>query len=367
MIPTGGPSFDIVIPTLGRPSLGPLLGSLAAGDGPMPGTVFVVDDLPAWQAGTMQLPSGGALAPRTRVLRSGGRGPAAARNVGWRASTAGWVAFLDDDVVPPHGWRTALAVDLHKCGPDVGATQGRIHVPLPAGRAATDWERNVGRLANARWATADMAYRREALEAVGGFDERFPSAYREDADLGLRVVGAGYKIIRGARSVEHPVRPADPWVSLRLQRGNADDALMRAKHGPRWRTAACVPRGRRPWHLTTVTAAGTAMAALAARRPRLAAVAALAWAGLTMDLIRIRVTPGPGTAGEVGTMAVTSLAMPFVATWHWLRGTLRWRGLARTTQPAPVPDYEAHEFPSPLDHAFESSTPLIPAGPGGSK
>ena len=32
-----------------------------------------------------------------------------------------------------------------------------------------------------------MAYRRAALVAVDGFDERFPRAYREDADLALRV------------------------------------------------------------------------------------------------------------------------------------------------------------------------------------
>ena len=44
-----------------------------------------------------------------------------------------------------------------------------------------------------------MAYRRDVLAAVGGFDERFPRAYREDADLGLRVVGAGWRIVRGAR------------------------------------------------------------------------------------------------------------------------------------------------------------------------
>jgi hypothetical protein len=32
-----------------------------------------------------------------------------------------------------------------------------------------------------------MTYRRAALTEAGGFDERFPRAYREDADLALRV------------------------------------------------------------------------------------------------------------------------------------------------------------------------------------
>ena len=51
-------------------------------------------------------------------------------------------------------------------------------MPLPDGRRPTDWERSTAGLQDARWATADMAFARGALEAVGGFDERFPRAYR---------------------------------------------------------------------------------------------------------------------------------------------------------------------------------------------
>ena len=61
----------------------------------------------------------------------------------------------------------------------ISGIQGRIVVPV--GERPTDWERNVAGLQDAQWATADMAYRREALAQVGGFDERFPRAYREDA------------------------------------------------------------------------------------------------------------------------------------------------------------------------------------------
>jgi predicted NodU family carbamoyl transferase len=39
-------------------------------------------------------------------------------------------------------------------------------------------------------------------------------------------------------AVVHPVRPANRWVSVCTQRGNADDELMRALHGPRWRERA---------------------------------------------------------------------------------------------------------------------------------
>ena len=195
--------------------------------------------------------------PGVRVVRPArpGRGPAAARNAGWRACRADWIAFLDDDVEPEPGWLEALAADLAAAGPDVGGVQGRVVVPLPPDRRPTDWERNARGLERARWATADLAYRREALEAAGGFDERFPRAYREDADLGLRITAAGRRIVTGERVVRHPVRPAPAWVSVAKQAGNADDVLMRALHGRAWRarggcaggspSAASRGRGRR--------------------------------------------------------------------------------------------------------------------------
>ncbi|MDQ4131819.1 MAG: glycosyltransferase, partial [Actinomycetota bacterium] len=251
----GGPSFDIVVPTVGRPCLAALLEALAlsaaAAHGARPGRTFVVDDRPGPPATPLVegLPS--RLPAPVEVLQSGGAGPAAARNLGWRASAAEWIAFLDDDVVLPPDWLDHLAADLVAAGTRVGGSQGRIRVPLPTNRRPTDWERNVAGLEHAQWATADLAYRRDVLAAAGGFDERFPRAYREDADLGLRVTAARYEITTGSRTVLHPVRPASPWVSVRLQAGNADDAFMTAIHGSGWRQSAGVPTGRRRRHLAT--------------------------------------------------------------------------------------------------------------------
>src|SRR5262249_8047480 len=203
------------------------------------------------------------------VLRGHAAGPASARNAGWRRSRAGIVAFLDDDVVPDRDWLARLADDLAAIGPDTAGSQGRIRVPRPEGRAPTDRERNVIALETSRWATTDMAYRHEALARVGGFDERFPRAYREDADLALRIMSAGYELTRGTRTVTHPLRPADRWISVRLQAGNVDDTLMWALHGPSWPERAGAPRGRRSGHLATVAFAPTAAAPLVTRRPPL--------------------------------------------------------------------------------------------------
>ena len=325
---------SVVVPSVGRASLQALLDSLAASEpgAPRPAEVVVVDDRrdprpPLAPAGSL----GGSMdGVPVRVLPGGGRGPAAARNTGWRATTTPWVSFLDDDVVVPPDWPAALAADLTACGARDGATTGRIDVPLPTDRRPTDWERNTAGLTTAVWATADMAYRRAALEAVGGFDERFPRAYREDADLAVRVTRAGWGIRAGQRAITHPVRPADDTVSIRVQAGNADDALLRALYGRRWRAVARTGPGRGGLHAATVGAAGLAVVAGVARRPRLAVAAAVGWAGLTADFARRRIAPGPargepGRHDEVRRMLLTSAAIPPVAAWHRARGTWRWR------------------------------------------
>jgi histidinol-phosphate phosphatase family protein len=333
-------TFDIVVPTVGRASLGRLLDALGAAEGPLPGRVLLVDDRRD-RSGPL-LPGArvpGRLGGRVEVVAGRGAGPAAARNLGWRRATGTWVAFLDDDVVAGGRWLEELARDLEGLGAEVAASQGRVRVPMPEGRRPTDWERNVHGLETARWATADMAYRRAVLDEVGGFDERFPRAYREDADLGLRVVDAGYQIVSGGRVVEHPVRAAGRFVSVRLQAGNADDVLMWAVHGRRWRERAGVPGGRRPRHLLVTGAGLLALGGvLLARRARwVGLVAGGGWVAGTAELFLARVLPGPRTAGEVATMAVTSVLVPPVATWHWLAGWVRLPRLLGDGSPAPEP------------------------------
>jgi histidinol-phosphate phosphatase family protein len=245
------------------------------------------------------------------------------------------VAFLDDDVVPPPDWRERLRADLRRLGPAVAASQGRLRVTRPHGRRPTDWERNVAGLENARWATADMAFRRAALAAVGGFDERFPRAYREDADLALRLRRAGYELALGEREVEHPVTAAGRWVSVRKQAGNADDALMAALHGRGWRERAEAPPGRLPLHVLTTALGVGALVACAARRPRAAAALGAGWLGATAQFALTRIAPGPRTPDEIATMLVTSALIPPAATAHRAAGEIRARRIAADAARAP--------------------------------
>jgi hypothetical protein len=281
-------------------------------------------------------PLDGVSHPGVTVLEGPAAGPAAARNLGWRAGESPWVVFVDDDVVPTQDWLADLDTDLSTAPLDVVAVQGRVTVPLAPDRRPTDWERNVTGLESARWITADMAVRRSALEKVGGFDERFPRAYREDADLALRLQAEGGKLTVGARRVVHPVRRAPWWISLRLQAGNRDDVLMAALHGKDWRGTGA-PKGRRRRHLATTAAGVVGLGGLALRKPLVARAGLAGWAVGTMDLAVARIVPGPRTPGEIGAMVATSLALPPVATWHWLVGVATRRRVLKAPGPTPVP------------------------------
>ncbi|MFD7135050.1 glycosyltransferase family 2 protein [Streptomyces sp. NPDC059894] len=321
----GAPAYSVVVPTVGRPCLADCLRALAAATGHPPEEVVVVDDRPE-PVGGLPLEAAGVLRDRVRALRTGGRGPAAARNAGWHTVGTPWTVFLDDDVRVLPDWSRRLAEDLRAADATTGGVQGRLTVPLPEDRRPTDWERGTAGLERGAWATADMAYRTAALAAVGGFDERFRRAFREDADLALRVRGAGWTLRRGSRTTRHPVRPADRWVSVRAQRGNADDALMNRLHGRDWWSRAGAPRGRLPRHVLVTAAALAASGCALTGRHRAAGLAGALWTLGTAEFALARIGPGPRTRHEIGTMLATSVLIPPLAVGHWLHGTVRHRG-----------------------------------------
>jgi glycosyltransferase involved in cell wall biosynthesis len=85
----------VIIPTIGRESLGAAVDSALYQDG-VETTVIVVADLP--QATLASLSLQHRRRNRVRVIATGGgRGGGYARAVGTRAATTPWVAYLDDD------------------------------------------------------------------------------------------------------------------------------------------------------------------------------------------------------------------------------------------------------------------------------
>src|SRR5690242_406341 len=112
------------------------------------------------------------------------KGPAAARNLGWKKARGRLIAFTDDDCVPHINWLLSLTEAWQ--GEEEAAFSGKILVPRSL--KPTDYERNTSHLEHAEFATANCMCTRQALEKVHGFDERFSTAWREDSDLEFKLL-----------------------------------------------------------------------------------------------------------------------------------------------------------------------------------
>ncbi len=119
-------------------------------------------------------------------------GPAAQRNLGWRAARGELIVFTDDDCRPSPQWLAAYLDAYQGDGAKRSIMQGRTapdpdELELLHGRA-----RSIDIDAADQWfPTCNIAFPRRLLEEIGGFDESFPTAWCEDADLGLRAVAVG--------------------------------------------------------------------------------------------------------------------------------------------------------------------------------
>src|SRR5438093_9901845 len=104
------PIVSVVVPTRQRaPLLSRLVAALEVQADVGAFEVIVVDDASADGTGTaLERLASAASIPVRAVRLAARRGPAGARNVGWRLARAPLVAFTDDDCVPQPGWLAAL-------------------------------------------------------------------------------------------------------------------------------------------------------------------------------------------------------------------------------------------------------------------
>jgi GT2 family glycosyltransferase len=251
---------------------------------------------------------------------NGPRGPAAARNLGWSVARAPLIAFTDDDTIPATDW-LERAVAAFRDG-SVDAAWGRIVVPLQL--TPTDYERDAAGLETAGFVTANCFVRRSVLEKLGGFDEAFRSAWREDSDLYFRLLRDGHRVQYLSNAVvEHPVRRA-PWgVSVMQQRKAAYDALLYRKHPELFRQHITPLR---PWRYYPIAIALLGMVAgVALRRRALTEGAGAAWLLLTLGFAMKRLRATSHAPGHIAEMMATSVLIPPLSLFHRARGAVRHR------------------------------------------
>jgi glycosyltransferase involved in cell wall biosynthesis len=241
-------------------------------------------------------------------------GPAAARNAGWRFARGRVIAFTDDDCIPEPEWLTAGTRAIRD-----GATgvSGRVVVPLP--EDPTDYERNAAGLATAEFVTANCFYLRSALEEVGGFDERFAMAWREDSDLWLTFMARGERLVSAEDAVVlHPLRPA-PWgVSLSQQRKSMYNALLYKKHPVLYRQRV-QPGPPRDYYAIVASIVGCLLG-LGLRRPGITVASFLVWARLTGEFIARRLRDTSRRPAHITEVVATSALIPPLAVYWRLRG-----------------------------------------------
>lgn len=190
---------------------GPALADLVAALKPF-GPVVVVDDGSRDGSPALARRAGARV-----VANDGPAGPAGARNAGWRLARTDHVAFIDADCGADGDWARPLAA-LLAADPGLALVAPRVRGNQGPGRLAR-WERlsspldmgGAGGLVGPGRRipyvpSAALVARRDALAALGGFDERL--RFGEDVDLVWRAVAAGWSVRYAAEiEVRHLPRP----------------------------------------------------------------------------------------------------------------------------------------------------------------
>lgn len=316
------PLVSVVVPTYSRPDLlERCLDAVMAQT--LPHTsyeVIVCDDGPSAAVDEL-VRRKAAETPAAPALRycavHATQGPAGARNAGWRMAAAPLIAFTDDDTVPAADW---LVKGLEAMEGGAAAASGRIVMPLP--EHATDYQRDAARLQQAEFATANCFVRVDVLQAVGGFDERYTLAWREDSDLHFALLERGMDVIRADGAVVlHPLREASFAAGIGSQRKVMFDVLLYRKYPRLYRQRI---RAHRPWLYLAIT--GSLLIAAAAFLTGwrgLALAGALCWAALSLLLFFRRLEGSAATPRNVAELLLTSAVIPPLSIYWRLRGARR--------------------------------------------
>ncbi|MGH3969003.1 MAG: glycosyltransferase [Mycobacterium sp.] len=261
------PSVSVVVPTLNEASgIRALLDAIASQSYPVSEVVVADGGSTDGTRDILAADSAVVLVDNPR------RHAAAGRNVALTSCTGDWVAFTDGDCRPAPDWLERLMA-VATSAPDVIGVGGRL-TAQPANIFETACAQALlssvlrhdagsrpvtAKSLDSALVTANCAYRRDILDKVSGFDERF-SNFGEDIDVMFRVLDLDAGILlHTADAVVVGDMPATLAETLKkwrqygmassylnkyhFRRASLDAALYRRMFGLLW--AAATASGRR--------------------------------------------------------------------------------------------------------------------------
>lgn len=221
---------------------------------------LIAQDYPAYRVVVVDNASADATAdevaaqfPDVEVIRNGRNdGFGGGNNLAFRQSDSEYVAVLNPDARPETGWLRALVQALER-NPRAAFATSKVLLASDARRVNAcgtsvhlsgigscrgiydDQHDHVAPTSVPCVSGAAFVARREALEEIGGFDERF-FMYMEDVELSMRARLAGYDVVLAPRSrVVHDYSPDLPaWKFYYLERNR----FFMLANIFRWRTLA---------------------------------------------------------------------------------------------------------------------------------
>ena len=173
--------------------------------------------------------------PDVEVVHQANQGLSVARNVGLRASTGSIVAYTDSDCFAHPDWLSHLVDQLQRSG---AAAVGGPNLPPGDGWLAACIDASPGQPTHVLEGDqvaehipgCNMAFRRDALEAIHGFDQEYRKA-GDDVDVCWRLQETGWWITFAPSAFVWHHRRATPSKYLRQQAGYGEaEALLRFKH-----------------------------------------------------------------------------------------------------------------------------------------